>query len=101
MFLEQILEDLSVTNKKLKEKVERLEKIIEEKVVAPEMEYVGIKQLANSGKWPYSEMATRKMIERGKFIEGIHYKKIDGRVICHWPSMKEYLENRFYQKRGA
>jgi hypothetical protein len=36
------------------------------------------------------------MISRKKLIEGIHYSKIDGRIILYYPALKEYLEKSFY-----
>lgn len=38
------------------------------------------------------------MIERGKFVEGYHYRKVNGRILVYWPAMNEYLEKKFFSK---
>ncbi|MGE4466138.1 hypothetical protein [Sphaerochaeta sp.] len=101
MYLEQILEEISVTNKKLTARMAELEKVMNDKLIAPEKEFVTLKELAESGKWPYTLQATRKMIERGKLEERYHFNKIDGKWIFSWPALREYLENKFYSKRCA
>jgi len=101
MFLEQILEEIAVTNKRLSARVEELEKVMNEKISGPTADFMTIKQMVTTGQWPYSEQATRKMIERGKFEENYHYNKIDSKYICNWKAMQEYLENKFYTRRSA
>lgn len=101
MYLEQILEEISITNKKLTARVAELEKVMTDRLVTPEKEFMTLKELVESGKWPYTQMATRKMIERGKLQECYHYNKIDGKWIFSWAALKEYLEIKFYSKRCA
>ena len=95
MYLEQILEEIKSSIKVLNLRIENLAASLSSSKNI-QSEYLTIKQLVNSGFWPYSEHATRKMIDRKKLIEGIHYSKINGRIIMYLPALKNFLQENFY-----
>jgi len=95
MYLEELLKEIQSSIKLIQLKLENSLSNAA-KLSSNSHDYYTIKQLCKSGLWPYSEHATRKMISRKKLIEGIHYSKIDGRIILYYPALKEYLEKSFY-----
>jgi hypothetical protein len=97
MYLETILEEIKIEISKLREEVNSLKSI--QKPYIPE--YCFISDLKNFPFWPYSVQATRKMITRGKLIEGIHYKKVDGKIICNINMLKEYIGQNFIKLRRS
>lgn len=99
MYLEQILEDIFVKQDKILSELESLKEKLNIISKKDFNEFVSLRQLIDSGVWPYTEMATRKMIQRKKLIEGYHYKKIDKRYIFSKKALINYLEQHFYNKK--
>jgi len=99
VYLEQILENLTISINATISEVQELKNLVMTFAEKNPGEFISLKQLADTGKWPYTEMATRKMIERGKLKEGYHYKKIDGRYIFSFSALQKYLENNFYSNK--
>jgi len=98
MYLEQILDDLICKQEKILNEIEELKKTLKLISEPRYSKFVSLKQLIAIGIWPYTEMATRKMIQRKKLKEGYHYQKIDNRYIFSKPALVEYLENQFHKK---
>ena len=92
MYLEEILEDLKREIKEINRQVSIIKKKINSNTLP---KYVFVSQLESLDFWPYSLNATRKMISRKRLIEGIHYQKLDGRIICNVNALKEFISQKF------
>ena len=93
MYLEEILEDLKKEIKSINKQIISLEKKINN--TESSTQFAFINQLSKMDFWPYSPAATRKMISRGKLIEGVHYQKVDGRIICNIIALKNFIAQKF------
>ena len=94
MYLENILEDIKIEISKLKKEIISLKNNQKNSQDTLPV-YAFITDLKKIPFWPYSPSATRKMITRGKLINGIHYTKLDGKIICNISSLKDYIEKNF------
>jgi len=101
MYIEETLAQLSEQLNSLALKVERIQKILETSKSIDNAEFLSINQICECKFWPYTASATRKMITREKLIEGYHYYKFDGKIICSVEAFKNYMKNKFVNKRSA
>lgn len=101
MFLEEVLKELSKGIHELHSKIEEVTEILNSHIAGSEPEFLTIKQLSEMKDWPYSEQATRKMIMRERLVEGIHYFKVEGKIICKWSTYRRYLSKNYSDMRIA
>ena len=94
MFIEQTMENMLNTIYEIKAKLEKLEGTVSQPQ-EDSTEFLTLKQIGQLKDWPYTEAATRKMILRGKLIEGVHYSKVDGKIICKWSACQHFLKKNF------
>lgn len=95
MYIEQAMENVLNTMYEIKAKLERLESSVSHPAEDVSTEFITLKQIGELKEWPYTEAATRKMILRGKLIEGVHYSKVDGKIICKWSACQHFLKKNF------
>lgn len=94
MFIEQAMENMLNTIYEIKAKLEKLEGAVNQPQ-EDSTEFLTLKQIGQFKEWPYTEGATRKMILRGRLIEGVHYSKVDGKIICKWSACQQFLKKYF------
>jgi hypothetical protein len=95
MFLEQTLDELVSTIHEMKCKLDKIESNFSTEANADDAEFITIKQIGEHKDWPYSDSATRKLISRGRLMEGVHYFKVEGKIICKWSACRSYLSKNF------
>jgi len=95
MFLEQTLDELVTAIHEMKCKLEQLESNFSNEASGEDAEFITIKQIGEHKDWPYSDSATRKLITRGRLTEGVHYFKVEGKIICKWSACRSYLSKNF------
>ena len=101
MFIEEVLKELSKGIHELHGKVEKVTEILNDHMSEDEPEFLTVRQLSEMKDWPYSEQATRKMIIRNRLDEGVHYFKVDGKIICKWSACRRYLSKNYADIRIA
>jgi hypothetical protein len=95
MFIEQTLNEMMTTIHELKCKLEKIETFVTSDAKNDDSEFITIKQISEHKDWPYSSAATRKLITRGRLLEGVHYFKVEGKIICKWSACYSYLSKNF------
>jgi len=95
MYMEEALATLVREVEGIKEHLERLGEEISTPNGKNIPEYLTVEQAHHLPDWPFSGPATRKLISRGHLKEGLHYYKINGRIILRWAALKEMLDRHF------
>jgi len=95
MYMEEALETLVQKVEWIEEHLERLGEEISGSNSKAIPEYLTVEQAHLLPDWPFSGPATRKLISRGHLKEGLHYYKINGRIILRWAALKEMLDRHF------
>jgi len=95
MYMEEAIATISKKVERIEDSIGKLEQALKSDNGSHVPEYLTIQQIDELADWPFSGSATRKLISRRNLLEGVHYHKINGRIILRWSALKGLLDGHF------